>query len=201
MKRLLLLLSLVLTCLGVSAETISMTYGNGTLSGKTCTSNAASGVAGLKIAGYKTGYMEAVGTTANSYYYLTAAGTTTSNYTITAPSGWKLTGYSITFKSTSTKYYVYGRTAQNVSSSNYTARSIGSAATMSVTGQSASTLEFSFKNADSSGRVQATAFTVTLEAEGEAADVSWSAATGTWDAETQTGSLPTLNNTSGVSVP
>ena len=67
MKKFFLLFSLLLTAIGISAQTISMTTANGTLSGSTWTSNAASGVAGVTVSTTNTSAMEANG----DYYFLT----------------------------------------------------------------------------------------------------------------------------------
>lgn len=187
-----------------STATITMTYGHGSLSGNTWTSNASSGLAGVTITSSGSS-MATNGTSSTSYYYMTpASNTTTYNYTISAPSGWKLKGYSITFKSgrSSSWYYVYGKTGTGVTTSDYTARATSTAQTMSLTGQDAEQLYFSFRNgnSNSSQRVVITAFTIELEKAGIDADVSWSAATGSVDTDTEVSNYPTLNNNSNVVV-
>jgi len=184
--------------------TIEMTYGNGTLSGKTWTSNATSGVAGLTIT--SSGYsMSANGTSSTSYYYMTPDyGSSTFNYTITAPEGWQLAGYSITFIN---KHYsgAYGKTGPDVStaSGGYTVSSRGAEATMSLTDQASSSLQFSFKNGSSGARVVVTAFTITLRPlepyNIEPAEVAWSSGSGILYAN-GIKELPTLKNPNGLIV-
>ena len=201
MKKFFLLFSLLLTAIGISAQTISMTTANGTLSGSTWTSNAASGVAGVTVSTTNTSAMEANG----DYYFLTPKSSTTAyTYTITAPSGYKLTGYSITFINNRTgNYYVYlntSATAPTNSKYDYRAKKTDSA-TATVTGNTTNSLQFTVKNGNSNvnQRLLPTAFTITVEKIGSA-DVAWSASSASAATDAASNTYPTISNPNGLSL-
>ena len=204
MKRLILLLSLILTAVGLSAQTISMTTANGSLSSdnKTWTSNAASGIAGVTVSTTNATCMEASG----DYYFLTPKSNTTAyTYTITAPSGYVLTGYSITFinNRAGNTYYVYLRKGATApTKSTYDGRATKTnPATVTVTGNMSNTLQFTVMNGNSqtTQRLLVTDFTITVEKQASAG-VEWSAASDEESTDDVTHSFPTLVNPNGLTV-
>ena len=204
MKRLILLLSLILTAVGLSAQTISMTTANGSLSSdnKTWTSNAASGMAGVTVSTTNASCMEASG----DYYFLTPKSNTTAyTYTITAPSGYILTGYSITFinNRAGNSYYVYLRKGTSApTNSTYDGRATkANPAIVTVTDNTTNTLKFTVKNGTSNNtqRLLVTDFTITVEKEASAG-VEWSAASDEESTDDTSHSFPTLVNPNGLTV-